>query len=198
MTDFGSWIPEFGVADSSVHTGTRSDLLEELAALLGYPDEETETHLCTCLSVLRNQLPEAAELLAAWQAYMSDHPLEHVQELYTQTFDLNPVCTLDVGHYLFGEDYQRGVFLAHLRGSLEEAGLEESGELPDHLPVVLRWLARVPGTEMHKDMVTECVLPALCKMHECLADGSNPYKSVLRTVTLVLERSLTEPELVQP
>ncbi|MBI3909897.1 MAG: hypothetical protein HY320_03075 [Armatimonadetes bacterium] len=167
-------------------------LYERLAALLDYPSEHTASHLEACLSALRDCSPEAAEMLAGWHVFLGGNPVCSVQELYTHTFDINPSCPLDVGYYLFGEDYQRGVFLACLRESQEEVGLTGERELPDHLPVVLRWLARVYGTELHTDMVCECVLPALRKMDESLANGTNPYRGVLQAVALVLARDLPE------
>ena len=36
---------------------------------------------------------------------------EQIQELYTRTFDINPVCTLEIGWHIFGEDYARGALL---------------------------------------------------------------------------------------
>ena len=63
-----------------------------------------------------------------------------LEELYTRTFDINPVCSLEVGWHLFGEDYNRGAFLVRMRGLLREHGIEEGAELPDHLESVLRVL----------------------------------------------------------
>jgi len=170
--------------------------LYHLASLLDYPDVGV-AHLEECTLFVWRELEEATDLLADWRHFLQTTPLEQMQEIYTHTFDLNPVCTLDFSHYLFGEDYRRGVFLAHLRESMEEAGIDAGGELPDHLPVVLRWLARIYGTELYQEMVTECILPALAKMEECFADGANPYKGVVQTVALYLERSLSSFEPAQ-
>jgi len=163
---------------------------ERLAALLDYPNEQTAAQLEACLSELRERFPEAAGRLAGLRDFLHDQPVWAAEELYTHTFDINPVCALGVGYHLFGEDYRRGLFLAKLRESQEEVGLTGERELPDHLPVVLRWLARVYGTELHSDMVSECVLPALRKMDEGLAEGTNPYRGVLQAVGLVLEQDL--------
>lgn len=165
---------------------------EQLAILLDYPNERMAARLERCLSELGDCCPEAAERLAGLRGFLRDQPVGAAEELYTHTFDINPVCTLDVGYHLFGEDYRRGLFLAHLRESQEEVGLTGERELPDHLPVVLRWLARVYGTELYTDMVSECVLPALRKMDGVLAEGTNPYRGVLQAVAVVLEQDLAE------
>lgn len=161
---------------------------EHLAAALEYPTEQTAALLETCEAQFRASCPRAAELLTPLRQYLTDNPLETVQERYTRTFDLTPVCALDVGYHLFGEDWQRGPFLARLRESQQEAGVNAGLELPDHLPIVLKWLARVEGTDVHDDMVRECVLPALAKMDACLADSDNPYRHLLRAIAAVLKQ----------
>src|SRR6266568_3182701 len=55
------------------------------------------------------------------------------QELYVQTFEFNPACTLELGWHLFGENYERGEFLVRMREQLRRHGIAESNELPDHL-----------------------------------------------------------------
>jgi nitrate reductase molybdenum cofactor assembly chaperone NarJ/NarW len=167
-------------------------LLERLAALIDYPDEQIGAHLEACQGDLNRILPEAQASLAEWQGFLDQNPLWAVQELYTQSFEINPICPLDIGYYLFGEDYQRGLFLAQLRESQEEVGLTDEVELPDHLPVLLRWLARVYGSDLHTDMAAECLVPVLRRMDESLSPAGSPYRSVLHAITLVLERDLSE------
>jgi nitrate reductase delta subunit len=171
---------------------------EWLACALAYPTADTLPGLEAHLPALRAAYPRAARGLDGLRAYLGDHPVEDAQELYTRTFDINPVCSLDVGFHLFGEDYDRGRFLAMLRGSQQEAGMPEERELPDHLPVVLRWLARVYGSELHVDMVTECVLPALRKMDEALGKGTNPYAGLLQTIAAILEADLRQVSEASP
>ena len=55
---------------------------------------------------------------------------------HTRTFDLNPVCTLEVGYHLFCENYKRGEFLANLRATEAPFELGQEFQLPDYLPVL--------------------------------------------------------------
>lgn len=165
-------------------------LLGQLADLLSYPSEATSVTLDAAVASTAEACPEALRPLSEWEAYFRATPLWEVQETYTRTFDLNPVCGLDVGFYLFGEDYQRGVFLAHLRESQEAVGLVEQTELPDHLPVLLRWLARVYPAELYTDMAAECVVPVLRRMDEILAEGANPYRRLIQAIARALEADL--------
>jgi nitrate reductase molybdenum cofactor assembly chaperone len=188
-------------------------LLEHLSILLEYPEEHTAAALGALCLALGGDGPDQAgrpraarvgtkrqalEALLEWGQYFCHTPLWEVQEAYTQTFDLNPTCSLDVGYYLFGEDYQRGVFMAHLRESQEAVGMEAGPELPDHLPVLLRWLARVYDTELYTEMTAECVVPVLRWMDEMLASGrgatdrQNPYRYVLQALTQLLAGDMAE------
>jgi nitrate reductase assembly molybdenum cofactor insertion protein NarJ len=40
---------------------------------------------------------------------------DEYEELYTKTFDVQPICYLDLGYVIFGEDYKRGAFLLHMQ-----------------------------------------------------------------------------------
>ena len=69
------------------------------------------------------------------------------QELYVQTFEFNPACTLELGWHLFGENYERGEFLVRMRDLLRRHGIAESTELPDHLTHVLALVGRLDHEE---------------------------------------------------
>lgn len=111
------------------------------------------------------------------------------EELFVGTFELNPVCALEVGWQVYGEQYARGTFLVKLRELTREAGLEAPTELPDHLSNVLLVIGRVPEDTAHKLAVT-FTLPALARMAEKLpADDANPYGGLLAATTRILERA---------
>ncbi len=185
-------------SQSPITETTGAELLEGLATVLKYPDEMTQPLLQHCIKPLGDRQPEAAELLGRLNQYMLDTPLWSVQELYTTTFDLSPVCSMDVGYHLFGEDYQRGVFMAQLLESMEESGMDVHQELPDHLPVVLHWMSRVYATELHTDMAIECVLPTMRKMDESFVDSTNPYRGALQAVAILLKSDLTNRGITVP
>lgn len=100
------------------------------------------------------------------------------QELYVQTFEFNPACTLELGWHLFGETYERGEFLVKMRGELRRHGVEETSELPDHLTHILRLIGRMEHGEAAL-LAGESVLPALEKIR--LPEGS-PYRPVFETI----------------
>jgi len=101
------------------------------------------------------------------------------QELYIQTFEFNPACTLEVGWHLFGENYERGAFLVSMREQLRRHGIPESGELPDHLCHLLTLLARLEPAEAER-LAGEFLLPALAKLRAGLKD--NPYEPAIAAI----------------
>ena len=169
---------------------------ESLAAVLEYPRAEISGQMRACLEGLHEDYPEAARRLEKFEKYTASVSTDSLRELYTATFDLNPVCTLDVGYHVFGESYKRGAFLAGLQRTLSEHGLEAGAELPDHLTVVLRLLARMESGEDRSALVELILATALARMKKAFEGGDNPYAEVIRAVDLVIrqDHGIEEPE----
>jgi len=116
-------------------------LYELFANLLEYPTPALARQAQACGERLAEVRPEAAGLLERFCRTVEDAPLERMEELYTSTFDMQPVSYPYVGYHLFGESYKRGIFMAQLNGGYHERGFSAGSELPDHVAVVLRFLA---------------------------------------------------------
>jgi len=163
--------------------------LELLATLLDYPRHDYHQLVESCYAVVAADLDEEETAMQMWlQSFRSNivgRTMEEVEELYTRTFDLNPVCSLDLGWHLYAENYDRGTFLVQMRDALRKHGVEETLELPDHLPSVLRLLSRMEDTTARQLVVTS-VLPAMKKMLAGFSDHDNPYFSLLRVVESTL------------
>ena len=108
--------------------------------------------------------PGTAALLNEFRAFVEQSPPERLEELYTNTFDLQVVCYPYVGYHLFGESYKRGAFLARLNEGYQEHGFSSGNELPDHLGVVLRFLAQGEGGEFAQTLLDEGLIPAVNAM----------------------------------
>jgi nitrate reductase molybdenum cofactor assembly chaperone NarJ/NarW len=103
---------------------------------------------------------------------------EGLEELYTRTFDLNPVATLEVGWHVWGEQYERGRFLADLRPLQARHGIEEGTELPDHLTILLPLVERMDHFEAAP--ILEHIDKAAAKILEPLDRNGNPYRHLIR------------------
>lgn len=164
----------------------QSRLYDLLARLLSYPGQEYPPAVRACLQLLREQHPECSESFDRFASYVEGAPLEELEELFTRTFDLNPVCCLEVGWQLYGEDYNRGSFMVKTRQQLRAHGVPESIELPDHLANLLPLLGRMEPEEAGP-LCASYILPALEKMQAGLAGKDNPYEEVLHAVRHLIE-----------
>jgi nitrate reductase delta subunit len=163
-----------------------ASIYEQLARLFEYPGEAYRARAEACLEMMRSEQAEAAESLAEFYAGIRDLSTDDLQELFTRTFDLNPMCTLEVGWQLYGEDYQRGEFLVKMRGQLRGHELQESSELPDHLTHALALLARLEPDEA-ADFAGEFLLPALDKMRAGWRENRNAFAALLDAAFLRLK-----------
>ena len=159
-----------------------------LAALLTYPEADYPRRIQTAVD---SAPEECRPQLEEFSSKVSGLPTDALQELFTGTFDLNPMCSLELGWHLFGENYDRGLLLVRMRGELRRHGLEESTELPDHLTHVLRLVGRMEH-EAAADFTAACVLPALAKMLQALRGKVNPFENVLLSVQTVLRNRFPE------
>ncbi len=167
-----------------------------LSTLLDYPDDGYVGRTAACVRMLDERRDGVAPLMKPFGDTIGSMTTEEVQELYTRTFDINPVCTLEVGWHIYGEDYARGEFLVKMRQMLREHTLPESSELPDHLTHALALLARLDGKDAD-EMAARYVLPALKKMLDGMADIDNPYKAVLDAIVKSI-RNHHDVEIVSP
>lgn len=168
------------------------DLYHTFAALLTYPGEDYSQHV---QEGLRLATPESRELLEQFAQVIGRLETWELQELFTRTFDMNPLCSLELGWHLFGENYERGLLLVRVREELRRVGIQESAELPDHLTHVLELLARMDH-DKGADFAAACVLPALKKMLDALRGKENPFENVLLAVQAFLHSQFPEVPLI--
>ncbi|MDH3889465.1 MAG: nitrate reductase molybdenum cofactor assembly chaperone [candidate division Zixibacteria bacterium] len=155
-----------------------NNIYESLGRLLKYPETDQTLRLDDCVSGLDRADSTALDPVRRFVEGIRDASLEQMQELYTRTFDINPVCALEVGWHLFGERYERGTFIVKMRQTLRQLGLTESAELPDHLPHVLEALGKMDADEAG-EFASMFVLPAVEKMLAGFEGKDNVYSNVL-------------------
>jgi nitrate reductase delta subunit len=113
--------------------------------------------------------------------------LEELEELYTRTFDINPIANLEIGWHLYGEQYERGEFLVMMRSLLRDHAVEESSELPDHLTHILLALGRMKKEEADAFAV-KYISPSIGKILEAFGETENPYIHLLQAIKSFLEQ----------
>jgi nitrate reductase delta subunit len=159
---------------------------------LRYPGEDFSDLLAIGRLALASGDPEAARRLERFAEAVKGLELAEIQELYTRTFDLDPVCALEVGWHLYGESYDRGRFLAHMRELHRELDVDEAGELPDHLISVLPALARL-DPEARGELGRGYAVPGVARMLAGFEGRDNPYEHLVRAVDRTLRATVGEP-----
>lgn len=172
----------------------RREALDALGALLAYPGPGFDTTFDEALEVLERVDRATAEGLAPLALRLGASEPTSIEELYTRTFDINPLCTLELGWQLYGEDYNRGAFMVRLRELMREVGVEEGSELPDHLVHVLPVLGRLDDARA-ADLASGFLLPSLRKMIEGFAEEGNPYRALVEAVRDHIVRAYGEQEI---
>lgn len=162
------------------------NIFEGLAALFRYPDEQIHMHAEECLRLMDGDPSEAAVQLREFCKAAECLTAEDLQELFTRTFDLNPLCTLEIGWQLYGEGYQRGEFLVKMRQQLREHDVRETGELPDHLSHALALLGKL-DPEDASEFAARYVLPAIDKMRGAWQENRNAYAALLVSAFALLK-----------
>lgn len=172
------------------------DLYRLFADLLEYPTPALARQAEECWLRLAVANAPAADLLHEFRRFVEQTPPARLEEIFAATFDLQAVCYPYVGYHLFGESYKRGQFMARLNEGYRQRGFSAGSELPDHVAIVLRFLAlgsvdRVPerseGDDFAQALLSEGLIPALDKMALAFGEpAGNPYAAVIRALLLVL------------
>ena len=169
---------------------SNSSLFDAFAALFEYPGSDIKEQAAQCLIQLQPIHPEIAEALEKFVRRLDQLSLDKMRELYTTTFDMQPVCYPYLGYQLFGESYKRGAFMAQLNEAYHAIGYSAVQELPDHIAIVLRFLG-LDATNRQNDfcqaLINEGLMPAMEKMLKVFGEGSeNPYCGLLCALHLFL------------
>lgn len=137
---------------------------QKLAELFYYPRENYRKDVLAAREILEKNYPLAAEALRPFADFVATaNPLD-VEELFTRSFDVQAITTLDIGYVLFGDDYKRGEILANLNREHNKVKQDCRQELADHLSNILGLVGKLEDPELRQELVSEILVPALEKM----------------------------------
>lgn len=159
-----------------------SSILTYLVPLISYPESDIYSNMENLNNQLGNEKPHD---LSLFQNHVKQTKLTKLQEEYTHSFDLNPATCMDLGWHLHGENYERGMFMVHVREMLREFEIPETSELPDHLTHILSMLPYL-DEEDRNAFIKSNVIPAMGKIIEGFGDTDNPYKHLIQFINDVL------------
>lgn len=132
-------------------TTIRNPALKALSLLLSYPGEALRQAMPDIAAALAAEPalgPAARHALRPLLAALASTDLYTLQETYVALFDRSRSLSLNLFEHVHGESRDRGAAMVSLLETYRAAGFEPSGwELPDHLPLLLEFLATRPAAE---------------------------------------------------
>jgi nitrate reductase delta subunit len=152
---------------------TSADTYASLARMLDYPAEKNGLH--EAHGVVRTFLDERHPgcSIASFAEFVAASPLATLQEEYVATFDFNPATAPYLGHHLFGNNQKKGGYMISLKQEFSRLDFHPAGnELPDHLAVVLGFLAHLARHEddaVRRQFIACYVLPGLQRLNAAFA-----------------------------
>jgi len=198
------------------------EIYRMFADVFEYPGTDYAEKVHRVVRALNETYPEAGTELQGYYDHLpyNDHPepRKAMEEIFTRTFDVQAITTLDIGYVVFGDDYKRGELLVNLSREQKAAGTDCGSELADHLSNLLQLIAAHEDQAMMAELVEMVVGPALRQMvgefdparveqkdkmyvkhHRTLIDKARErnaiYQRALRAVYLVLQTDFGLPEV---
>ncbi len=174
-----------------------ADCYEALARMVDYPLEKKRLKTdCDLVSAyMKNH--DLNYSLASFADFTDQSPLAALQEEYVATFDFNPATAPYLGHHLFGDNQKKGGYMIMLKQEFERSGYSPAGnELPDHLAVVLGFLAhraRLEGDRTRQPFIADCVLPGVERLNTAFAERQgSPWKTLVEAARLLCAEDCKE------
>lgn len=130
--------------------------LKAISLILSYPTKELQYAMPEIGAVLASdtRLTAAARRdLRPLVDALRTQDIYDLEEQYVLLFDRSRTLSLNLFEHVHGESRDRGGAMVNLIETYREAGFEPaSSELPDHLPVLLEFLATRPFSEVRETL----------------------------------------------
>lgn len=190
-----------------------------LANLFRYPEDDFIFQLKENQDFLNEFYPTAGKELQPFSDFINKCPHDERKELFTKTFDVQPICYLDLGYVMFGEDYKRGAFLLNMQIEQQKINNDCGTDLPDNTCNVLDLMTLSKDDLFVEDLVWRVFIPCvkkmiaefdsaridmkikiLQKMHRAIIqkelNHGNVYKNCFNALLEVLKKDFGENEML--
>ncbi len=163
-----------------------------LANLFRYPEEDFMLQLKENQNFLDEFYPEAGKELQPFSESLNNRPLDETRELFTKTFDVQPICYLDLGYVMFGEDYKRGAFLLNMQEEQIKINNDCGTDLSDNICNVLTLMTKSEDDVFVEDLVWRIFIPCVKKM---IAEFDSARVDMKMKILRKMHRAIIQEEL---
>ncbi len=151
--------------------------LKALSLILSYPTRALQQAMPEIGGVLASDTRLTAATRRALRPLVDElggRDIYELEETYVALFDRSRTLSLNLFEHVHGESRDRGGAMVSLVEMYREAGFEPAtSELPDHLPVLLEFLATRPFTEA-QDILADAA-HILAALNARLVRRESPY-----------------------
>ena len=167
---------------AELRAADRRVVWQAASLLLAYPDDGQDDRLDLVeRGVAALPEPQRAPLLGMRASTCALSPVITAAAAYSETFDWRRRRTLFLTYYTAGDTRNRGMALLMFANVYRAAGVEPpTGELPDHLAVLLEFAATVDETAGF-DLLCQHRTP-IGMLHQALRNASRRYAAVIEAV----------------
>lgn len=155
-----------------------------LSALLSYPTAELQAATGDVRAALAAERLLPAPALGALEPLLdalARTDIYELQEVYVGLFDRSRSLSLNLFEHVHGESRDRGGAMVDLVETYRAGGFEPTGpELPDHLPVLLEFLATRPLGEARETLADAAHIIEALRVR--LTRRESPYAALLAAV----------------
>ncbi|MCA8927843.1 MAG: nitrate reductase molybdenum cofactor assembly chaperone [Alphaproteobacteria bacterium] len=159
--------------------------LKALSLALSYPSREWQQAMPEIAAVVaadRRLRPGVRAGLARLFDELATRDLYDLEERFVLLFDRSRTLSLNLFEHVHGESRERGGAMVSLLETYRDAGFEPTtSELPDHLPVLLEFLATRSPAEAQ--VVLQDAGPILAALDQRLTRRQSPYAAVFAALT---------------
>jgi len=131
--------------------------------LFDYPDENYYETLKDVKKIFSTGYDDVLKELEKFEELVPKN-IYQLQEIYTKSFEVQAVTSLEIGYLLYGDDYTRGDVMVGLNQEHAAANNDCGEELSDHLANVLRLISKMKTKKTIDELVTLMVAPAVENM----------------------------------
>ncbi|MBU4530529.1 MAG: nitrate reductase molybdenum cofactor assembly chaperone [Hoeflea sp.] len=167
-----------------------------LSALLSYPSTDLQEAISDIREILTFEKILPVEAIVAMEPLLSEFEtgdIFDVQERYVLLFDRSRTLSLNLFEHIHGEGRDRGGAMVDLLETYRAQGYDlVATELPDHLPVLLEFIATLPIGEAREMLVDAGHI--IAALAERLTRRETPYAAVLTALSDFAQASLETDE----
>ena len=118
------------------------DHYAKISVLFDYPNQNYYEAAAKIRAELTEGYKDAVEELEKFEKLIPKD-IYKLQEIYTKSFEVQAVTSLEIGYLLYGDDYTRGDVMVGLSQEHAAANNDCGEELSDHLANVLRLISKL-------------------------------------------------------